>query len=81
MQKLNLTADEGNVAEFSHEEEPEENAVVEWVLLGKVLSPTVLNVTTIRAAMTPTWGNSYGMKVRSIGEKGDNFFVAEFGSV
>jgi hypothetical protein len=30
--------------------------------------------------MTPAWGNPFGLKVRSIGERGDNLFVAEFGS-
>ena len=29
--------------------------------------------------MKPAWGNPQGLKVRSIGEKEDNLFVAEFG--
>ena len=29
--------------------------------------------------MKPVWGNPVGLKVRSIGEKSDNLFVAEFG--
>jgi hypothetical protein len=28
--------------------------------------------------MKPAWGNPYGLKVRSIGEKEDNLFVTEF---
>lgn len=30
--------------------------------------------------MRPAWGNSPGLKIRAIGEKGDNLFVAEFGN-
>lgn len=29
--------------------------------------------------MKPAWGNPYGLKFRSIGEKSENLFVAEFG--
>jgi len=32
------------------------------------------------AAMKPAWGNPCGLKLRTIGEKGDNLFVAELGS-
>jgi hypothetical protein len=79
LQKLNLTADEGEVADFSDVEDEEAAAQIEWVLLGKVISPMALHANTIRSAMTPAWGNPYGLKIRSIGEKGDNLFVAEFG--
>ncbi|CAN6286224.1 unnamed protein product [Urochloa humidicola] len=79
LQKLHLTADEGEVADFSDAEEEGMAATVEWALLGKVISPMALHANTIRAAMTPAWGNPYGLKIRSIGEKGDNLFVAEFG--
>jgi hypothetical protein len=30
--------------------------------------------------MKPAWGNPIGLKFREIGEKGDNMFMAEFGS-
>jgi hypothetical protein len=30
--------------------------------------------------MKPAWGNPVGLKIRAIGEKNDNMFVAEFGS-
>jgi hypothetical protein len=58
---------------------------VEWVLLGKILSPTTLNANTlnantIRSAMTPAWGNPFGLKVRSIRKKSDNLFIVESGS-
>ncbi|CAN6353966.1 unnamed protein product [Urochloa humidicola] len=80
LQKLNLTAEEGDVADFSDDEDQGEDANVEWVLLGKAISPSTLHAATIRSAMTPAWGNPHGMKIRSIGEKGDNLFVVEFGS-
>ena len=42
--------------------------------------PQFITVNTIRAAMRPAWGNTFGLKFRAIGEKGANLFVAEFGS-
>jgi hypothetical protein len=51
---------------------------MEWALFGKVLSPTVVHPTTISRAMKPAWGNPHGLKIRSIGEKELNLFVAEF---
>jgi hypothetical protein len=80
LQKMNLTAEEGTVAKFSDDEEDMDAAVVEWELVGKVLSPSTLHINTIRGAMTRAWGNPYGMKLRSIGERGDNLFVVEFAS-
>lgn len=79
LRKLNLTEEEGGVADFSDDEESGEAPVVEWALLGKVISPSTLHANTIRSAMKPAWGNPFGLKVRSIGERGDNLFVAEFG--
>jgi hypothetical protein len=29
--------------------------------------------------MKPAWGNLVGLKIRVVGEKGDNLFVGEFG--
>lgn len=53
---------------------------VEWALVGKVLSPAPVHVSTVRSAMKPAWGNPVGLKFQSIGNKGDNLFVVEFGS-
>ncbi|CAN6289875.1 unnamed protein product [Urochloa humidicola] len=75
LQKLNLMADEGDVADFSDDE----GGGAEWAVLGKVISPSSLHANTIRSAMTPAWGNPFGLKIRSIGERGENLFVAEFG--
>lgn len=80
LRRLNLTEEEEAMAEFSDVEEEVEAAPVEWALVGKVLSPTPVNVNTVRSAMKPAWGNPVGLKFRAIGEKGDNMFVAKFGS-
>lgn len=76
---MNLTSKEEVVAEFSNEEETEDSSLVEWTLLGKVLSPSLIHVNTIRTAMKPAWGNPQGLKFHAIRGKGDNKFVAEFG--
>lgn len=78
LQNLHLTRDEEDVAEFSDDEDTDEPTVMEWALVGKVLSLVTMHATTIFRAMKPAWGNPYGMKVRSIGNKEDNLFVAEF---
>lgn len=79
LRRLNLTEEEEAVADFSDDEETEESLPVEWTIVGKVLSPTPVHVNTVRSAMKPAWGNPIGLKFRSIGMKGDNMFVAEFG--
>jgi len=75
--RLNLIEAEGEVAAFSDDEE--DTAVVQWAVVGKVLSPSTIHVTTIKGDMKPAWGNPCGLKIRSIGEKSDNLFIAEFG--
>jgi hypothetical protein len=66
------------VADFSDDEDDAELPSMEWAIVGKVLSPMVVHVNTVRSAMKLTWGNPAGLKFRAIGEKGDNMFVAEF---
>jgi hypothetical protein len=80
LQKMNLTTEERNVAEFSDEDDNMAAPIVEWALVGKFLSPSTLHIDTIRAAMISAWGNPLGMKLHSIGEKRDNLFVVEFDS-
>lgn len=80
MHGLNLTENEEAIADFSDDEEDDMLPLVEWAVVGKVLSPSMIHVNTVRAAMKPAWGNPYGLKVRTIGERGDNMFVAELGS-
>jgi hypothetical protein len=78
LKKLNLTSEEEQVAAFSDDEDGESNPVMEWTLVGKVLSPLTVHASAVQGAMRPAWGNPAGLKVRSIGEKGDNLFVVEF---
>ncbi|KAM0822438.1 hypothetical protein ACQ4PT_071490 [Festuca glaucescens] len=47
-----------------------------WALVGKVLSPNTLHISTISAALRPAWGNPRGLLLNPAG---DNLFVAEFG--
>jgi hypothetical protein len=78
LSRLNLMEEEGAMADFSDDEDDVELPVMEWALVGKVLSPMVVHINTIHSAMKPAWGNPAGLKLRVIGEKGDNLFVAEF---
>lgn len=77
--KLNLTGEEEAILDFSDGED-EIATLTEWALVGKVLSPMMIHIGTIRSAMKPAWGNLAGLKVRAIGAKQDNLFVVEFGS-
>jgi len=78
--KLHLTAEEEAVLDLSSEDEEETMAPAMWALVGKILSPVPIHAETIRSAMRPAWGNPVGLKIRTVGEKGDNTFVVEFGS-
>lgn len=78
--KLNLTEPEEAVLEFSDDDREAEPPVVEWAVVGKVLSPSIVHVATVRSAMKPALGNPCGLKFRAIGEKTDNMFIAELGS-
>jgi hypothetical protein len=48
-----------------------------WALIGKVLSPSTLHISTIAAALRPAWGNPRGLLLNPTGV---NIFVAEFGT-
>jgi hypothetical protein len=63
---------------FSDDEEGDAMAT-DWALVGKILTPGTLHQSMIMGALRPAWGNPAGLKIRSIGEKKDNLFVAEFG--
>ena len=80
LKKLNLTEEEGEVMDFCDDEDEEVLAPVEWALVGMVLSPVPIHVQQVRSAMKPAWGNPVGLKIRAIGDKSNNMFVAEFGS-
>ena len=77
---LKLTEEEEALVDFSDDEGDEDLPHVEWVIVGKVLSPMAIHVNTIWSAMRPAWGNPFGLKFWVIGEKGDNLFMVEFGS-
>jgi hypothetical protein len=62
LRKLNLTKEEEAMVDFSDEEEDEVLAPVEWALVGKVLSPTPVHVSTVPSVMKPAWGNPIGLK-------------------
>ncbi|KAK3118469.1 hypothetical protein QOZ80_9BG0699640 [Eleusine coracana subsp. coracana] len=78
LQGLRLTAEEEEVAELSDDEDAGLEAS-EMALIRKILSPITLNATTILSTMKPAWGNPFGLKIRSVGGKAENFFVVEFG--
>uniref|UniRef100_A0A0D9XBK1 FAS1 domain-containing protein n=1 Tax=Leersia perrieri TaxID=77586 RepID=A0A0D9XBK1_9ORYZ len=78
LKDLHLTAEEEEIAAFSDDEDVGDCQVEEWSLVGKVLSPMTIHATAILGAMKAAWGNPAGLKIRSIGSKGDNLFVAEF---
>jgi hypothetical protein len=73
-----LTTD-GVVAAFSDNEEDTRRAQTEFALIGKVLSPSALHITTTRNAMKSARSKPFGLKMRSVGEKSENLFIAEFG--
>lgn len=78
LKNLNLTAEEEKVLEFSDGEGEEGVMGMEWALVGKVLSPAKMHTSTIHQAVQAPWGNPHGLRIRAIGEKADNLFVAEF---
>lgn len=78
--KLNLTEEEEAILDFRDDEGEAAPPVMKWAVVGKVLSPSTVNVSTVRSAIRPAWGNPHGLKIRAIGEKTENMFVAELGS-
>jgi hypothetical protein len=53
LSKLNLTEEEGAVADFCDDDGDVVLPAMEWALVGKVLSPMAIHVNTIRSAMKP----------------------------
>jgi hypothetical protein len=72
--RLNLTVEEATPVILDDENE-EDLVHLNWALIGKVLSPTVLHTQTIMAALRPAWGNPKGMNAKPVG---DNTFIVEF---
>jgi hypothetical protein len=48
-----------------------------WAIVGKVLSPNTLHISTIAAALRLSWGNPRALVLNPAG---DSLFVFEFGS-
>ncbi|KAM0902952.1 hypothetical protein ACQ4PT_018963 [Festuca glaucescens] len=46
-----------------------------WTIVGKVLAPNIVHISTITSALRPAWGNPRGLLLNPAG---DNRFVAEF---
>lgn len=80
MDRLRLTTEESEFAAFSDDEDVGKDTGMEHAVIGKVLSPSVLHISTIMRAMRPAWGNPYGLTAHSVGKKEDNMFIAEFAS-
>jgi hypothetical protein len=79
--RLKLTKDEEEFVTFSDDEQiGDDGGSLEFALIGKVLSPLPLHISTTMSAMKLAWGNPFGLRLRSVGEQADNFFIAEFSS-
>jgi hypothetical protein len=76
MRKLNLTQKEATPLILEDEDEVDPPCP-EWALVGKVLTPNILHVNTIRLIVKSAWGNPKDLIIRPWGP---NIFLAEFGS-
>lgn len=74
LRKLNLAAGEDEKLFMSDEEEDEDEPKI-FSVIGKVLSPSTLQLQTIMAAMKPAWGNPRGLRARMVE---NNIFIADF---
>ncbi|XBJ26650.1 hypothetical protein VPH35_004026 [Triticum aestivum] len=72
--KLNLAAGEDEKLIMSDDEEDEDEPKV-FSVIGKVLSPSTLQLQTIMGAMKPASGNPKGLRARMVG---DNVFIVDF---
>ena len=59
--RLNLTSQEAN-AFVLDDEEDDYPGCPEWAIVGKVLAPNPLHISTIKAALRPAWGNPKGLE-------------------
>ncbi|KAM0873138.1 hypothetical protein ACQ4PT_038273 [Festuca glaucescens] len=74
MGKLRLTAQESEA--FVFEDACDEDlGCPAWAIVGKVLAPNPLHISTITSALRPAWGNPKGLVIKTMGK---NRFMAEF---
>ncbi|CAN6239058.1 unnamed protein product [Urochloa humidicola] len=74
--KLNLTAKEKETL-ILEDVIDSDLAVENHAVIGKILSPSPVQLQTVVSAMKPAWGNPKGLEIRMVG---DNLFIAEFES-
>jgi hypothetical protein len=74
--RLNLTTQE-SAAFVLKEEDEDYPGCPKWPLVGKVLAPNPLHISTIRTVLRAAWGNPKGLDIHSVGV---NRFLAEFAS-
>jgi hypothetical protein len=73
LQRLKLTSQESKAVIL---EDDDDLGCPQWALVGKVLAPNTLHISTIRSALRPAWGNPQGLEFHPLGA---NMFMAEFG--
>ncbi|KAE8778728.1 hypothetical protein D1007_48321 [Hordeum vulgare] len=73
--RLNLTTQESTAFVLEEDDEDYPGCPI-WAIVGKVLAPNILHISTIKAALRPAWGNPKGLEFHSLGA---NRFLAEFG--
>ncbi|KAE8800134.1 hypothetical protein D1007_24427 [Hordeum vulgare] len=76
LNRLNLTTQESTAFVLEEDDEKYPDCPT-WALVGKVLSPNTLHISTIKAVLKPAWGNPRGLECHPLGA---NKFLAEFGS-
>uniref|UniRef100_A0ACD5YZ10 Uncharacterized protein n=1 Tax=Avena sativa TaxID=4498 RepID=A0ACD5YZ10_AVESA len=77
LERINLTSEEAD-AVILEDENKEDLVILNWALIGKVLSPKVLHIQKIMSALRPAWGNPKGLVAKSVE---DNVFIVEFESM
>ncbi|KAE8788684.1 hypothetical protein D1007_37255 [Hordeum vulgare] len=75
LHRLNLTTQESTTFVLKEDDEDYPGCPI-WAIVGKVLDPNILHISTIKATLRPVWGNPKGLEFHSLGA---NRFLAEFG--
>ncbi|KAE8787260.1 hypothetical protein D1007_38881 [Hordeum vulgare] len=75
LDRLNLTSQESS-ALIIEEEDEDYPGCPSWAIVGKVLAPNTLHISTIGSVLRLAWGNPRGLEFHPLGP---NRFMAEFG--